>query len=425
MIELQDNRELLEAAVCLCAARDQEFPPDVTDDWFRWPAARTAWQLMAKARASGRALDFADLMVNPDTFPVAADAPEILAMFPRVQDAVRGLRAYVDTDWIADQYQRTLKALQNNPDPRDVMQQLATALDHRLAGQQEGRLITAHEAALALFADIERRVNGQRDKVIGYGWPSWDALTLGMEPGQLILVAARPGIGKTLVGQNLTRLWVRQRIPVLYLSFEMSAERLMARWLAMESGVNSLTIARGKPSDQELSDITHAMGYVAEWPIQVWADSITQDECLSVIRRAARQHGVRVVVIDYAGLIRLTPQYRGENKTQMVGRLAEALKRVAGEAQVPVISLVQLKRAADERDDGIPRLKDLRDSGDWEANADVVWMLAPHTDTDITVVLAKNRDGEANIQLSLRWKKTTNLLWDGSPSATVPVVQDD
>lgn len=412
----QEHRAFLEAAVCVNAARFQEWPTEVTLDWFQTPGARQAWAWMAEARAAGQTPDLAALMANRQVNAVTAQAWEAQDWFPLPGDAIRALRPAVEADWLMRQYQQSLEALHRGEGPREVMEQLAGALEAHLTDAESTEWVGPVEALGELIEDMDGRLQPQRSHVMRYGWPTWDRLTQGLEPGQQVLIAARTGVGKTNVALNLTRHWVTAGVPVLYLSLEMPARKLAARWLAMESGVNSLTIARGRLTDDELRAMSAPMGRMGDWPL--WVRDTRRgllglEEIGSLVRRAVRQHGVRAVVIDYAGLIDLHPLYRGENLTAMTSRMAARMKHWALSAEVAMVTLVQLSREIERRNPPIPKLSDLRDSGQWEANADVVWLLAEHeTEDQITVVLAKNRDGPANVQFTLAWDAPTARLWD-------------
>jgi replicative DNA helicase len=407
------NRDLLEAAVIL-RGLEHPIPPDVDATWFQWPPARAAWRVLCAARQEGRDLALVDLLVDPATHPVTEALPDVAYYITGIEDAVRALQVYVDREWLGQQWRAAWTRLQDpETDVQTVMAELMTVLDHRLTGARTGALVPLGEAVQRVWKGLERRTAGE-ETPLPYGWPSWDALTHGMEGGQLVLIGARPGIGKTLVATNLARHWAQAGHAVLYLSLEMRAERLAARWMAAESGLNSLTLARGMIHDtDDWGTLSRALGHVSQWPIWIREEPTTLTECVHVVRQAVRDQHIAVAIIDYAGLLGNEPVYRGESTAAQVGRIAKTLKNLAMAVNRPVVTLVQINRSVEHRTDGVPTLADLRDTGDWEASADVAWLLMPsdHPDELITI-LAKNRDGEANVRIRMGWQKKTAMIWD-------------
>lgn len=403
------NRELIEAAVVL-RALDDPTPPQIRDDWFRWAPASAAWRKAMQAQREGRALGLADYLADPATTEVCEAMPQVALYFANIVDATQALQAYVDRDWLAQLWRDTLRQ-EDLTNPREAMTKLASALTDRLSETATTPLVSAREAAMQVFQGLEARRDGQRTG-LSYGWASWDALTNGLEGGQLVIVGARTGVGKTLIGANLARNWAKGGHPCLYFSLEMHARKLMARWMAVESGLNSLTLARGRLHSQtDWDTISEAMGKTGEWPIWIREEPTSLRYAVQLTQDAVRQRGVQAVVVDYAGLLENDASYPGESTAAQVGRIAKGLKNLAMGCDIPIVCLVQLNRQAEHRD--VPSLADLRDSGDWEASADVVWLLYRNDVPDeIQALCAKNRDGEANVTLRMGWQKPTALVWD-------------
>lgn len=405
------TREWLETAVIWLAIRENRVP-NIPDQWFRFEPTETAFRNLRKRVADGLTLDVSAVS-GPHLAHLMAGAIDAYAYFPNLDAAVAALRRDEQTRWLQERLADALRALGTGEDVEAVWSDLAADLASAHVPGTAAR--SAHEVVLDLFERIEARKGSDSETLAGltYAWPGWNVPTLGLEGGQLVVIAARPGVGKTLVAANLARYWARQGHGVIYLSLEMLAHKVMARWLAMESGVNGLTLARGKPEAQEWPRLAHALGRIGEWPLWLYdAAPTTLDGAVDVIRRYVREHRCEIAVIDYAGLLEVQPAYRGEARAYQVGRIATTLKNLAQHLAIPVVALVQLSREM-ERRGGVPSLTDLRDSGDWEASADVVWLLY-HDETPNTIhcFLAKNRDGEANVTTALRWDRPRNYLWD-------------
>ncbi len=402
------NREMLEAAIIL-RGMEQEVPAHVTEEWFHWAPAQAAWRHLRKAQLSGHPVSLADLMTDPDTNPVTEAGPLVGRYIVDIQDAVTALSAYVDTEWLAGQWRAAHEAQQADVDIRTVMSRLLTALDQRLSLTGEAEWVTAQEAAMQVWNDLERRREGTSSLVLPYGWASWDALTQGMEGGQLVLLGARTGVGKTLVAGNLVRNWSLAGFPSTYFSLEMKARKIMARLMAAESGLNSLVLARGTlHAADEWSAASAAMGKTGAWPVVFREQPTSLSQLTQLVRQQVRARRIRAAVVDYAGLVGNEPAYRGESTAAQVGRIAKTLKNLAMELDIVVVALVQINRQGDDA----PTLKDLRDSGDWEASADVVWLFMPGATDELTAILAKNRDGQANVKLRMGWQAKSTLVWD-------------
>jgi len=193
----------------------------------------------------------------------------------------------------------------------------------------------------------------------------------------------------------------------------MSAKKCTARWCAMLSGLNSQFLQRGTiqqaPHWQALS---LAIGQFGAWPLHLFAGSLSLSELVTIGRQTRATSQIEAMVVDYAALVDNAPIYAGESQASQVGRVAKAMKNLATALGIPVVTLVQLNRESEHRVDQIPKLSDLRDTGDWEAHADVVWLLhrerAEHE--RLSVILAKNRDGQAEETFDLAWDAPRNLL---------------
>lgn len=238
---------------------------------------------------------------------------------------------------------------------------------------------------------------------------SWlDKLTGGFEPGQLVIVAARPSVGKSaVVIQWLVEIADQQHKPTALISLEMPRRDVMNRVMAMRSGVNMHTFrSGGQVSIEEHRRIKAARESLATIPFAVDDDpDTTLRGVLARARHAIESQRIAILGIDYLQLIH-DPR-KGENRNTEVGRISASLKQLAREYQVPVILLAQLNRGVEVRLDSEPQLSDLRDSGEIEQNADIVVMLH-RTDEfgAVKLLVRKNRNGPTGF-LPLRFQKET------------------
>lgn len=234
------------------------------------------------------------------------------------------------------------------------------------------------------------------------GWRDLDNITAGLQRSDLIVLAARPAMGKTTLVTNLAyNVASKEKRSVLFFSLEMSKEQLVDRMLADASGVDSWNIRTGNLSDSDFEKLSTAMGEMAEAPIYIDdTPGMTVLEMRTKARREAHNHPLGLIIIDYLQLMQGSGRSDG-NRVQEVSEISRGLKLIARELDVPVIALSQLSRSVESRNPQIPQLSDLRESGSIEQDADIVTFIYreayynPETDRqNITdLIIAKHRNG--------------------------------
>lgn len=234
------------------------------------------------------------------------------------------------------------------------------------------------------------------------GYRDLDNMTAGLQRSDLIILAARPAMGKTTLVTNLAyNVATIAKQPVLFFSLEMSKEQLVDRMLADASGVDAWNIRTGNLSDEDFSKLSEAMGEMAEAPIYIDdTPGVSVLEMRTKARRAAHEQPLGLIIIDYLQLMQGSGRSDG-NRVQEVSEISRGLKLLARELNVPVIALSQLSRSVESRSPQIPQLADLRESGSIEQDADIVMFIYreayynPDTDREnITdLIIAKHRNG--------------------------------
>jgi len=209
------------------------------------------------------------------------------------------------------------------------------------------------------------------------GFPQLDNMLAGFQKSDLIILAARPSIGKTALALDIARQTAtKYKTPVGIFSLEMSSQQLVDRMLAAQSGVNSWKLRTGKiNSDEEFERLQAGMAALSEAPIYI--DDKPGSTVLamrSVARRLKMEKNLGLIIIDYLQLITPTHMHAGDNLVQQITEISRSLKGMARELDIPVLALSQLSRAVEQRG-GRPRLSDLRDSGSIEQDADVVMFI--------------------------------------------------
>jgi len=234
------------------------------------------------------------------------------------------------------------------------------------------------------------------------GYRDLDNMTAGFQRSDLIILAARPAMGKTTLVTNLAyNVATVAKQPVLFFSLEMSKEQLVDRMLADASGVDAWNIRTGNLSDEDFSKLSEAMGEMAEAPIFIDdTPGVSVLEMRTKARRAAHEQPLGLIIIDYLQLMQGSGRGDG-NRVQEVSEISRGLKLIARELNVPVIALSQLSRSVESRSPQIPQLSDLRESGSIEQDADIVMFIYreayynPETEREnITdLIIAKHRNG--------------------------------
>ncbi|MBZ0156457.1 MAG: replicative DNA helicase [Alphaproteobacteria bacterium] len=208
------------------------------------------------------------------------------------------------------------------------------------------------------------------------GFKDLDEMTAGFQPGDLIIIGGRPGMGKTAFALNIAQhVGVEMKEPVAIFSLEMSKEQLAMRMLCSEGMVDASRVRKGFLSKQDWPKLTAAAGNLAASPIYIDDSSgVSVLEMRAKARRLKREHrGLSLVVVDYLQLMRSRGTF--ERREQEISEISRSLKALAKELSVPVIALSQLNRAVEQRGDRKPTLADLRESGAIEQDADVIIFL--------------------------------------------------
>lgn len=234
------------------------------------------------------------------------------------------------------------------------------------------------------------------------GYRDLDNMTAGLQRSDLIILAARPAMGKTTLVTNLAyNVATVNKQAVLFFSLEMSKEQLVDRMLADASGVDAWNIRTGNLSDEDFSKLSEAMGEMAEAPIFIDdKPGLSVLEMRTKARRAAHEHPLGLIIVDYLQLMQGSGKNDG-NRVQEVSEISRGLKLIAREMNVPVIALSQLSRSVESRTPQVPQLADLRESGSIEQDADIVMFIYreayynPETEREnITdLIIAKHRNG--------------------------------
>lgn len=300
-------------------------------------------------------------------------------------------------------------------------------------------LVHAKEALATAFQNIQDAQAGNTpSNLIFTGFTNFDRKTKGLKPGDFVILAARPGVGKTALALNIAVNCLLKNKTVAVFNMEMTAPSLVKRMLAYLSGVTFESMdVRGQLSDSDIAKLYNA--YTTLLGKELYIDDYSMNhpsDILSKCRRLKREKGLDLVIVDYLQLMEADSKGRAsESRQNDVSTMSRQLKVYAKELGVPILALSQMSRGA-EKEGRAPQLSDLRDSGAIEQDADVVMFLHDPSKVDenlpkdeILLLLRKNRSGSIG-EMKLHWDGSTTTFRDIDESGAVrepetPVVKGD
>jgi replicative DNA helicase len=262
------------------------------------------------------------------------------------------------------------------------------------------------KSAITTIEDYHQRQGMLTGIATGFG--DFDKMTSGLHPGEMIVIAARPSMGKTSLAMNIAEhVCIDQRLPVGVFSLEMTSESLVLRMLCSRSRVNLRNVRDGFLAERDFPKLTGAASKMATCPLHI--DDTAGLSILQLRARARRmhqQHGIKLLVIDYLQLLHSTARRAQESRQQEIADISNGVKALAKELEIPVIVLAQLNRELEKDKNRKPRLSDLRESGSIEQDADLVGLLyKPSVEDDegggnedsdtrpVNLLIAKQRNG--------------------------------
>jgi len=382
----------------------QDLPIHPQPEWFTQPALRLILQTMQHLQAEGRHVDL--LILAQEFHRMGQSELTPLYLTQLVSEAagsayITDHLALLQTAWMEREAARIGESLRVPKADTDIHTRLREAEDALYALgesglQREATLITDDMDATLHRID-EASQTGQPITGVPTGFAALDRLLLGLQPTDLLILAARPGQGKTALGVSMTRQMMQQHIPVAFFSLEMGREQIVNRLLMQETDLAGEVVRSGVMDSEQQARVHEAAERMRSWPLYL---DDTPSLCVQQLRQKARKLvrkcGVKVVIVDYLQLLTAS---LGKNATREneVSSISRGLKCLAKELRVPVLALSQLnrepERAAEVRE---PRLSDLRESGAIEQDADVVMMLhRPRTalEGERELIVAKHRNG--------------------------------
>jgi replicative DNA helicase len=263
---------------------------------------------------------------------------------------------------------------------------------------------------------LERSENPGKLVGVSTGFADLDKMTSGLKKGNLVVVAGRPAMGKTSLAMNMAEhVALKENLPVLVISLEMTSDELTMRLVGSVGGVDQMNLQTAELEDHEWGRVSEAMEKLHSAPIDIQDTGVsTIAEIRAVARRFLHRHKqIGLIIVDYLQLVSGTSDGR-ENRATEVGHVSRGLKLLAGELQCPVIALSQLNRSLEDRPDKRPRMSDIRESGSVEQDADIIMFVyrdevytkeACMTPGVAEIIIAKQRNGPTGT-VRMAWQPT-------------------
>jgi len=342
----------------------------------------------------------------PDKVPLVSNAEKYMRIVEEKSILRKLIKA--SNDLMALGYEQ-------NEEIDTIMEQAEKKIFDIMQGKNQRGYSSLKDILVDTFAEIEKLYN-QKEPITGIptGFVDLDYKTAGLHKSDLVLIAARPAMGKSAFALNIaSHAAIHAKVPVVIFNLEMSKSQLVNRILCSEAMVDSNKIRTGKIEENDWVKLATALGPLSEAPIYIDdTPGITVTEIRAKCRKLKLEKNIGLIVIDYLQLIQGSGK-RNSSREQEISEISRSLKILAKELDVPVIALSQLSRAAEQRADHRPMLSDLRESGAIEQDADIVMFLYrddyynPDSEKKniAEVIMAKHRAGSTG---------TVELLWLGN-----------
>jgi len=395
-------------------------------DLFYLPHHRLIWSAMLSAKLSAGGLDLvtltSSLRASDDLDAVggAVMLSELLSDVP----SPKMLAGYLKTAENASKRRRIARECHSLAADACDMGKDVDGLVQRADSIIQGLLRSSSQSRARRWNDVlgktlqqidDARSAGGRIPGLSTGYPCLDSATNGYQPGQLWVVAARPGAGKTALLMCMVRHLVEADHATAIFSAEMFAEELAIRAISGQSKIDSLKLASGKLDRMDFGKITSALEQSTAWPL--WVDDRADMRLVDIqvgARRLVKEEAVKVIFVDYLQLIKEPDGSR--NREDAVRRLSDGFKQLAKELGITIVALAQLNRSSERREGRKPVVSDLRDSGAIEQDANVILLLNPQESeadedaVDVELIVAKCRGGRLGA-LEFGFNKPTTTFY--------------
>jgi replicative DNA helicase len=339
---------------------------------------------------------------------------------PLLFEAIRSVKEKAGLRKVIDLSIEMLKFAQSSPDFSLMVEKAMDRLQEIAEKYQPSRFYHVKEMSNRVLEFLDKRRNEER-LITGVpsGFLDLDKLTAGFQPSDLVVIAARPGMGKSSFMLSMVlNIAFEEKLPVAIFSLEMSGEQLVLRMLSMISGVGLQNMRQGYLPDEDWEKVLRATLDLSSRDIYIDdSPSLSTTELRIKSRKLKKEKGVGIIFVDYLQLLK-TP-YRHATRQEEVAEISRNLKALAKEIEVPVVALAQLSRQVEQRSDKRPQLADLRESGQIEQDADLILFIhrpeyykknpSPEEEGIAEIIVAKQRQGPTGL-IKLAFDKDTTAF---------------
>jgi replicative DNA helicase len=360
----------------------------INEEYFYVPAHRTIYNVLVDLWNAGQAIDlitFTQVLRDRNLLDSVGGAAFVTNVFTFVPTAAN-VQYYLEI--VRDKYilrqiisaatESVRRAYEEQDEVNDLLDEVEQKIFAVGEDRFKGQMLSMKDHALQAIETIERLYERKGGITgISTGYIEFDRLTSGLHPSEMIVIAARPSMGKTALAMNIAEhVAINEKLPIAVFSLEMSSQQLVQRLLCSRARVNLQRVRDGFLGERDFPSLTAAASKLAEAKIFIDdSASLSILELRAKARRLKAQQDVQLLIVDYLQLLRSTSRRAQDNRQLEISEISAGLKALAKELKIPVIVVAQLNRQPEQRLGGKPRLSDLRESGSIEQDADLVALL--------------------------------------------------
>ena len=419
----------------------------ITEEYFYVPAHRTIYNVLVDLWNAGQAIDlitFTQVLRDRSLLESVGGAAFVTSLFTFVPTAAN-VGYYIDIvrdkyilrEIIATATESVRRAYEEQDEVNDLLDEVEQRIFAVGEDRFKGEMLSMKEQVMSTLESIEKLFENKGAITgVSTGFRDLDKLTSGLHSSEMIVIAARPSMGKTALAMNIAEhAAIEVKLPVAIFSLEMSAQQLVQRMLCSRARVNLAKTRDGFLAEADFPKLTHAASKLAEAKIFIDDSAgLSILELRAKARRLKAQQDVQLIIVDYLQLLRSTSRRAHDNRQLEISEISAGLKGLAKELKIPIIVVAQLNRNPEIRTGsgkGVPRLADLRESGSIEQDADLVGLLVReeyYADSDeertelegkAELIIAKQRNGPIG-QVKLTFLKSFTRFEDRAEDAAEP-----
>src|SRR5215470_1127311 len=357
----------------------------INEDYFYIPAHQTIYNVLVDLWNAGQAIDlitFTQVLRDRSLLDSVGGAAFVTSLFTFVPTAAN-VGYYLDIvrdkhilrEIIAASTESVRRAYEEQEEVNNLLDEVEQRIFSVGEDRFKGQMLSMKDQVMEAIEKLYERKGGITG--ISTGFVEFDRMTSGLHPSEMIVIAARPSMGKTALAMNIAEhVAINEKLPVAVFSLEMSSQQLVQRLLCSRARVNLQKVRDGFLGERDFPSLTAAASKLAEAKIFIDdSASLSILELRAKARRLKAQQDVQLMIVDYLQLLRSTSRRAQDNRQLEISEISAGLKALAKELKIPVFVVAQLNRQPEQRSGGKPRLSDLRESGSIEQDADLVGLL--------------------------------------------------